>query len=99
MPRHRCPGGKPYNPATLDSTKIDGGLVSSSGAPVPDSIWYFAQYCMTYGRLNADKLVLWPEDVRTNGKTLGGFVTCIMNFYQKKVVNGFLGWSTGGLHR
>ncbi|WP_440639807.1 hypothetical protein ACSHT2_00180 [Bradyrhizobium sp. PUT101] len=78
------PGGKPYNPATPDSTKIDGGLVNSSGAPVPDGVWYFAQYCMTFGRFDTDKLVLWPEDVRTNGKTLGGFVKCVMNFYRKK---------------
>lgn len=77
------PGGKPYSPSTPDSIKIDGGLVNSSGAPVPDGVWYFAQYCMTFGRFDADKLVLWPEDVRAHGKTLGGFVKCIMNFYRK----------------
>ncbi|SHN73479.1 hypothetical protein [Bradyrhizobium erythrophlei] len=78
------PGGKPYNPATPNSTKVDGGLINSSGASVPDGIWYFAQVCMTYGRFDTDKLVLWPEDVRANGKTLGGFVNCIMNFYRSK---------------
>jgi hypothetical protein len=78
------PGGKPYNPATPNSTKIDGGLIDASGAPVPDGVWYFAQVCMTFGRFDTDKLVLWPEDVRANGQTLGGFVNCIMNFYKSK---------------
>jgi hypothetical protein len=78
------PGGRPYNPATPDSTLIEGGLINSAGAPVPDGVWYFAQCCMTYGRFDTDGLVLWPEDVRANGKKLAGFVDCIMKFYKKR---------------
>ena len=78
------PGGKPYNPATPDSTPIEGGLINSAGATVSDGVWYFAQCCMTYGRFDTDGLVLWPEDVRANGKKLAGFVDCIMKFYKKR---------------
>jgi hypothetical protein len=75
------PGGRPYDPHTPDSTKIDGGLLTT---PNGDPIWYFAQVCMTYGRFDSDGLELWPEDVRANGKQLGGFVKCIMRWYRAR---------------